>query len=132
MTDQPLDPIAMCRAYIAQIETRRLVNTLADQTWVVLSVHGYPLAFEFTDLPDGRRQATAARSCSLMDVPYFTRKDAETLAEVCIDGTGKRGVAMFINDAIDQHQKQQQEAIDYLLSQQKPVPVKRHTTRRVR
>lgn len=125
MTDQPTDPIAMCRAYIAQIETRRLVNTLADQTWVVLSGHGIPTTFDFTQLPDGRRQATAARSCSLMDVPYFSRKDAETLAEVCIDGTGKRAVAMFINDAIDQHQKQQQEAIDYLVAQQAPVKPKR-------
>lgn len=119
------DPIAMSRAYIAQIETRRLVNTLADQTWVVLSGHGYPLAFDFTDLPDGRRQATAARSCSLMDVPYFIQKDAEMLAGMCIDGTGKRGVAMFINDAIDQHQKQQQEAIDYLVAQQAPAKPKR-------
>ena len=120
MTDTIDDSIAMSRAYIAQIETRRLVNIIADQTWVVLSGHGIPTTFDFTQLPDGRRQATAARSCSLMDAPQFTRKDAEMLAGMCIDGTGKRGVAMFINDAVDQHQKQQQEAIDYLLSQQKP------------
>ncbi len=126
MTDQPLDPIAMSRAYIEQIETLRLRNIIADQTWIVMSGHGYPLAFDFTAQPDGRRKATAAYPCSMMEVHCFTKSDAEILATNCIDGTGKRGVAMFINDAIDQHQKQQQEAIDYMLAQQKP----KRTTRR--
>ena len=129
MTSVLTDPIAMSRAYMAQIETLRLVNILADQTWVVMSGHGIPTIFDFTQLPDGRRQATGARSCSLMDAPCFTRKDAETLAELCIDGTGKRSVAMFINDAIDMHLKQQQEAIDYMLAQQAPAKPKRSARR---
>lgn len=109
--------IEQFRTYIAQIETLRLRNMLVDQAWIVMSGHGIPTTFDFTDLPDGRRKATAARSCSLMHAPQFTKHDAELLASTCVDGTGAPSVAMFINDAIDLHQKQQQDAIDYLETQ---------------
>lgn len=106
--------IEQFRAYIAQIETLRLRNMLVDKAWIVISAHGFPTTFDFDDLPDGRRKATAARSCSLMDAPQFTKHDAESLASTCVDGTGALSVAMFINDAIDLHQRQQQDAINYL------------------
>ncbi len=118
-----VDPIALAEAYIEQIETLRLRNTIASHTWVVLSGHNIPLTFEFQDLGNGTKSATSATPCPLKNAPQFTKNDAETLASFVIDGTGKRGVAMFINDAIDLHQLQQREAIAIMATPRQAAPL---------
>lgn len=102
------------------LEQRLYVGILLGKGFIVTSASGTPMNVE-TEKKGDRYEVTEIKHASYGKWSLFTEEDAKAVAASFVDGHGKPGVAVHINEYLKSTLKEVEELIDRLSKSSKEI-----------